>query len=332
MTISQKISRRTALSLLNAIALTGPACAFARAAAAQEAAPANPPLPADPGSAVPGAALDPTSRMSVPVMVGGKGPFPFIVDTALDRTIIAAELADELGLADGPKASVHTMSGRVNIDSAILPPLEINGLRLAPKAAPKAAPKFSEKNIGAKGVIGIDALKSQRIVLNFRTGTMTMNSDPVVDKDWDGETIVVTARSKLGQLVLTNAGIGTDDDGISVIINTGSETSVGNMALRRFMQRTGSLKSFKTATLISISGEQTPVDYIVVQRLRVGGMVVGNLPIAFTDAHPFRRLGLNRERALLLGMDMLKLFDQVALNFQRRTVQFFWQKAAKPAA
>lgn len=320
-------SRRSALAFLNAAAFAGPTSLFARLAAAQDGAPAAEPT-MEGGAQLLGAAVDKGARMSVPISVGGQGPFPFIVDTALERTIIATELAAQLKLADGPKTTIHTMTGRESISSAILPPLEINGVRLAPKAAPK----FSERNIGAKGVLGIDALKSQRIVLNLRTGSMTMNADPVMDKDWEGETITVTARSKLGQLVLTNAGVGTDDDGISVIINTGSETSVGNQTFKRFMQRTGSLTDFKMATLISITGESTPVDWVVVKRLRVGGMVVANLPIAFTDAQPFRRLGLNRDRALLLGMDVLKLFDQVALNFQKRTVQFFWQKPTRTAA
>jgi hypothetical protein len=333
MAIPVTISRRNALALLNAAALSGSSCLFSRLAAAQEAKPAPGAVapeapPADAGTQILGATLDPMSRMTVPVMIGGKGPFPFIVDTALERTIIATELASELGLAEGPKTTVYTMTGRESIGSAVLPPMEISGFRLAPKSAAM----FSERNIGGKGVIGIDALKSQRIVLNLKTGTMSMNTDPVMDADWKGETITVTARSKLGQLVLTNAGVGTEDDGISVIINTGSETSVGNQALKRFLQRTGSLKQFRTATLVSISGDQTPVDWVSVQRLRVGGMVVGSLPVAFTDAQPFRRLGLNRDRALLLGMDVLKLFDQVALNFQRRTVQFFWTVVPKTSA
>lgn len=321
--ITMKISRRDALALLNAVAISGTASLVSRGARAQEA-PAAP----EPAPPVLGATMDKSARMIVPVTIGGKGPFPFIVDTALERTIIARELADELGLPEGPKTTVYTMTGRENIGSAILPPMEINGFPLPVKSAAK----FGETNIGARGVVGIDALKSQRIVLNLRTGTMSMNTDPVMDADWQGETIIVTARSRLGQLVLTNAGVGTDDDQISVIINTGSETSVGNQALKRFLQRTGSLKSFRTAMLVSISGDQTPVDWVSVQRLRVGGMVVGSLPVAFTDAQPFRRLGLNRDRALLLGMDVLKLFDQVALNFQRRTVQFFWQKPASGAA
>jgi hypothetical protein len=321
------VNRRTLLAFLNAAAFAGSSTLFARLAAAQDATSAAPP-PAPPSGEILGAGLDSASRMTVPIMVGGQGPFTFIVDTALERTIIAGELAEQLNLAEGPKTTVHTMTGRVNIGSAILPRVELNGLVLPIKTAPK----FSEKNIGAKGVLGIDALKAQRVVLNLRTGAMTMNTDPTFDPNWDGETITVTARSKLGQLVLTNAGVGADDSDISVIINTGSETSVGNQALKKFMQRTGSLKNFKTATLISISGEQTPVDYVVTQRLRVGGMVVGSLPIAFTDAHAFRRFGLNRERALLLGMDVLKLFDQVALNFQKRTVQFFWTTPGKQAA
>ena len=320
------VNRRTLLALLNAAAFAGSSTLFARLAAAQEATSAPPP-PAVSGEIL-GAGLDSASRMTVPIMVGGQGPFTFIVDTALERSIIAGELAEQLGLAEGPKTIVHTMTGRVNIGSAVLPRVELNGLVLPIKTAPK----FSERNIGAKGVLGIDALKSQRVVLNLRTGAMSMNTDPTFDPDWQGETITVTARSKLGQLVLTNAGVGADDSNISVIINTGSETSVGNQALKKFMQRTGSLKNFKTATLISISGEQTSVDYVVTQRLRVGGMVVGSLPIAFTDAHAFRRFGLNRERALLLGMDVLKLFDQVALNFQKRTVQFFWTAPGKQAA
>ncbi len=329
--MSGSFSRRSALAFLNAAAFAGPASLFARLAAAQEAgasAAGETPSGQAPTGQMMGATLDNGARMSVPLSIGGQGPFPFIVDTALERSIISTELAAQLQLPEGPKTTIHTMTGRENVGSAILPALEINGVRLAPKAAPK----FSERNIGAKGVLGIDALKSQRIVLNLRTGTMTMNADPVVDKDWEGESIVVTARSKLGQLVLTNAGIGTDDDGISVIINTGSETSVGNQTLKRFMQRTGSLSDFKLATLVSITGESTPVDWVVVKRLRVGGMVVANLPIAFTDAQPFRRLGLSRDRALLLGMDVLKLFDQVALNFQKRTVQFFWQKPGKTSA
>lgn len=320
MSIVRKVGRREVLALLNAAAFALP-LGLPRLGFAQEAAPST----GEGATQSLDVPIEKDSRITVPIFLGGQGPFDFVVNTSSERTIIASELAEQLKLPDGPKIDVHTMNGRTSTPTAVLPQFELNGHPLAPTAAPK----FSERHIGAKGAIGIDALKSQRIVLDFKNATMTMNAEPRMASDWEGETITVTARSKLGQLVLTNAGIGTDDDQISVIIDTGSQVSVGNNALKRFMQRTGALTSFRTASLISITGDVTPVDYVVVKRLRVGGMVVANLPIAFADVHPFRRYGLNRERALLLGMDMLQLFDQIGLNFQKRTVQFFWKAGAK---
>ena len=47
--------------------------------------------------------LDATRRMSVKVMVGGEGPFSFLVDTGAERTVIARELAERLALVEGGK-------------------------------------------------------------------------------------------------------------------------------------------------------------------------------------------------------------------------------------
>jgi hypothetical protein len=264
--------------------------------------------------------LDTTSRVTVPISIGGQGPFTFLVDTGSERSVIATELAEGLRLEKGPEVAVDVMSGRVRSGTVLLPRFEIEGRALAPKAAPM----FPQRHIGAMGILGLDALKSQRVVLDFRNATMAMNAEPMVGPGWEGETVLVTARSRLGQLVLTNAGVGADDESISVVIDTGAQFSVGNETLRRFLLRSGGLGEVQQMDLISVTGDVTVADYSVVPRLRVGGMVITNLPIAFADVHPFRRFGLHRERSLLLGMDALARFDQIGLNFNRRTVRFFW--------
>lgn len=264
--------------------------------------------------------VDSAARVTVPVSIDGKGPFPFIVDTASERTVIASELANNLQLERGRRVQVHTVSGPVISDTVLLPKFAIDGRALAPKAAPH----FAERNIGAMGIIGLDVLKSQKIVLDFRRATMAMNAEPRPAPEWDGESILVTARSRLGQLVLTNAGLGPEDESIWVVVDTGAQFSIGNGALRRFVMRERGLGEQQKMDLISVSGEKMEADYIVVRRLRIGGMIISQLPIAFADVHPFRRFGLTRERALLLGMDVLRQFDQIGLNFANRTVQFFW--------
>ena len=314
MPLSRAVRRREALALLTGAAVAAPASFLPRGGFALELA------PADPSALNLGVGIDDASRVTVPMSIAGQGPFTFLVDTASQRTVIAAELAGQLGLAEGPTVTVHTLSGAVDVGTAILPKFEIEGRGLAPKAAPK----FAQRHIGAMGMLGLDALRSQRVVLNLRDASMAINAEPVVAPDWEGDTILGTARSRLGQLILTNAGLGLNDDSISVIIDTGAQFSVGNDALRRFILRAGGLGDVQKMDLYSVTGTTTVADYIVVRQLRVGGMVIRNLPVAFADVHPLRQLGLNREPALLLGMDALRQFDQIGLNFSRRTVTFYW--------
>jgi hypothetical protein len=60
----------------------------------------------------------------------------------------------------------------------------------------------------------------------------------------------------------------------------------------------------------------------VVPEMRVGGIVMQNVQIAFTDAPPFDLFGLSDRPALLLGTDLLKNFRRVSLDFRNRKVRF----------
>ena len=46
------------------------------------------------------------------------------------------------------------------------------------------------------------------------------------------------------------------------------------------------------------------------------------MPVAFADVHPFHKLGLADQPAILLGMDVLAHFDQVTIDFANRDVGF----------
>jgi hypothetical protein len=65
-----------------------------------------------------------------------------------------------------------------------------------------------------------------------------------------GYEIVVTARRRSGQLIMTDAEI----DGVmtDVVIDTGSDTSIGNRALQRALGKRGNLGQ---AVLTSVTGQ-----------------------------------------------------------------------------
>jgi predicted aspartyl protease len=254
-------------------------------------------------------------RMTVPVMIGGAGPFAFIIDTGAERTVIARELAATLGLTRGRNVRVTAMTGTSSVGTVMIPSLNISAIA----SAPIQAPALEQVNLGAQGLLGIDTLQGHALTIDFETNRMTLT--PSTRKKRRGgdhsDDIVVRAKSYLGQLIVTDAHY--RDRRIRVVLDTGSVVSMGNAALRKRIKQQG--KSQKI-TLKSVTGDVLLADYTQVERVEVGGVGFENLPVAFGDAAVFRRFGLDDKPALLLGMDALKLFRRVEIDFANREVRF----------
>ena len=272
----------------------------------------TPPPPVAP--TVVDARTDLNNRMTVPVTIAGHGPYAFVVDTGADRTVVSRELADTLRLEPGASATMHSMTGASEVATVRLRGLSVGGGR----RDEIHAPALSEANLGAKGLLGVDSLKGQRVVMDFRRGTFTI-ADGRTRDDYDPDTIVVTARSKYGQLVLVDADIaGTP---ITVIVDSGAQNTIGNLALLRMLTKRHKLKTVATE-LIDVTGARLPVEAASLDRIRIGGFTINSVPVGFADAHPFARFGLLERPAMLLGMDTLRSFRRVSVDFAQRKVRF----------
>jgi predicted aspartyl protease len=260
---------------------------------------------------------DVDARLTVPVTINGGGPYHFVVDTGAERTVISRELADRLTLAPSTPVTLLSVTGFDQVDTAIVAELKLTASRS--RLSDFQAPLLSEYNLGAPGMLGIDSLQTKRVVMDFRSMRMSISDAPRKALLDDNE-IVVTARRKLGQLILVDAD--ADGQKISVIIDTGSAVSIGNPLLRKKLAQRGRLGTTRPISITSVTGGQTPADYTQVDRIRIGGVTMADLPIAFADARIFHRLGLDRKPALLLGMDALTLFHRVSIDFANRNVRF----------
>ena len=258
---------------------------------------------------------DLSMRLSVPVMVGTRGPYQFVVDTGADRSVITRELATQLRLDAGEPAILHSMSGAGSVDTVRIPSLGIAGR----KTAPIIAPALPAQYLGASGLLGLDTLKGRRIVMDFahhRLSIMASGEHEASDPD----TIVVTARSRYGQLVLVDADV--DRTPITVIIDTGAQNTIGNGALRRLLAKRNRKLDFFKSELIDVTGGRLPADIAAVGRIRIAGLIMENVVVAFADAHPFQRFGLTDRPAMLLGMDTLRGFRRVSVDFAQKKVRF----------
>jgi predicted aspartyl protease len=259
---------------------------------------------------------DINDRMTVGVEIGGRGPFPFIVDTGAERTVISSELANSLSLRPGRSVMVHSMSEVSEIATVVIPALRVGNR----STEAIHAPALSRANLGASGILGVDTLQRQRVTFDFKHRQMTVTPSRGPEERWpDADTVVVTGRSLYGRLVLVDASV--DGQRVWVIIDTGSEVSVGNMALRTALARRNRLREIAPIHMMSITGGVISANYGFARLIRVGGLDINNLPIAFADVHPFRQLGLMNRPALLLGMDALQLFSKVSVDFPNRRVR-----------
>jgi predicted aspartyl protease len=260
---------------------------------------------------------DSMQRLTVPVTIGGGGPYQFVVDTGSERTVISRELAERLTLTPSRPVTVVSIAGENQVATATVPSLKLTAGR--GRMSEFDAPILSGVHLGAEGMLGLDSLRSKRVVLDFKAMRMSISEAGETAGD-DSDEIVVTAKRRLGQLVLVDAE--ADGQRISVVIDTGSAVSIGNDALRAKLARNGRLGLVVPISITSVTGEQTPADYSSIRKIRIGGVNLDNMPIAFADAGIFHHLGLDKRPALLLGMDALLLFDRVSIDFANRNVRF----------
>ncbi|HET7709245.1 MAG TPA: retroviral-like aspartic protease family protein [Sphingomicrobium sp.] len=258
------------------------------------------------------------SRLSVEVRVNGAGPYQFVVDSGADTSVVGLRIARNLSLPLGSPAVVNSMTARHIVDRVRVAELSVgsskfHGLQL---------PALKEVDVGGDGLIGIDALVQQRLMMDFEKKSIRVEDSRVPYKALPGE-IVITARRKRGQLILTKvkaAGLP-----LEAVIDTGSEVTIGNTKLRDRLIR-GQRDKFWTVEVTGVTGVTAKIQMAVIGHLELGPVTLRNVPMAFADVPPFDLFGLSREPALLLGTDMLENFRRVSLDFGARKVRFQLKK------
>ena len=266
---------------------------------------------------------DLNDRMTVAVTLAGRGPFRFLVDAGADRTAISSDVVRRIGLVMDGTANLHSITGAGIVQTA-----SVRDLRLSQRSAPApgqrsvptiAAPVLEAVNMGADGVLGTDTLHAQRIMFDFKASKLTITPSRRGQQMDEAGTIVVEASRREGRLIMTDAV--ADRQKLTVVIDTGSEICVGNSALRAALSRKGVLRNLGPVTLTSVTGEQIVGDHTILRSLQLGDVTLKDLAIVFTDAHTFKQMRLEDRPTLLMGMNAMRAFDKVSIDFANKTMR-----------
>ena len=264
------------------------------------------------------------SRMTVDVEVNGEGPFKFVVDSGADTSVIGRRLADRLGLDYASPVLLHAMT-----ESKVVERVEVDELQLGPTVTTDLElPVLRERDIGGDGMIGLDALVEQRLMMDFDRRIITVD-DAARRERYTGGTIVVTARLQKGQLILTEVEV--DEEAVDAVVDTGTEISIGNSALREKVRSAGT-GLMEKMTIYGVTGKPQEIDFVVLPRLKIGPIELRKVPIAFADVPPFAVFGIDDKPSLLLGTDLMEQFRRVSLDFKERRVRFQLKRCALSSA
>lgn len=262
------------------------------------------------------------TRMTVGVLVNGQGPFRFLVDSGADRSVVGTGVAERLRLPQGRSVTLHGVAGRSVVGTVKLARLAVGRNELRDFLVPA----LPERHLGAQGLLGIDALAEQRVMLDFDEKTITVGDAvrPLRAASTSDE-IIVTARRRNGQLILTQAEAGRQR--IAAVIDTGAQVTIGNRALYDALFRSRRKPPIATpTTLVSVTGESVAADMVKLPLVRIGGLVLQDVTLAFAEVPPFALFGLADRPAVLLGTDVLGAFRRVTLDFRKRKVRFLLRR------
>lgn len=255
-------------------------------------------------------------RMTLPVSIDSGPPLSFLIDTGAEISGVTPEVARTYGFAQTGSRTVIGIAGRQEVAT-----VRVSGLRFAHSdSADMEALLFSRQAMGADGYLGIDSLADQRIEFDFVNNRMQLRRSSRMPMRLSERSVVVRTREENGRLIFSTARVNRTD--AIVILDTGSTVTVGNAELMRQLAAKGRLGHTVRIEILSVTGKMVSADYAILREVMIGDVLIRRLPVAFATVEPFRHLGWEDRPALLLGMDALRAFAKVTVDFRNRAVKF----------
>jgi predicted aspartyl protease len=265
---------------------------------------------------------DRIGRIIVPVLIEGKGPFRFMLDTGANRSALSEQTAQALGLVpiEQSAVTVHGITGAAAMPVVRVRELRVGELQVLDQRLPVLpAPVFGNLD----GILGIDCLQESRIDVDFEYDRITVRPSPV-SRGAAGR-VRLDATLHHGGLLLLEGRVGRVR--AKAILDTGAERSLGNEALRdALLSRSGRGRRDTVTTVVGATAQLAQGKTFIAPNVDLGGLRLSNLAVTFGDLHVFRVWSLLDEPTLLIGMDLLGHLQEFSIDYPRRE---FYMKVRK---
>lgn len=257
--------------------------------------------------------MDRVGRIVVPVLIDGKGPFRFLVDTGADGSLVSAALATALGLVPS-QVRDERVEGTTGTER--LPCVTIDTLRIGSIVRHDIRMPVSRSRVmtGLDGILGMAGFGAVRVVVDFhRNKVQIIRSTRGLPPNFLG----IQARLTPGGLLVIPARVG--DIPVAAVIDTGATETLGNAALRRALLREAAASAAATQ-IYGVTRQVSAGGVALSPTIHLGPAAIENLGVVYSDIPIFRIWHLDSQPALIIGMNALGVVDALVLDYPRAQV------------
>jgi predicted aspartyl protease len=262
---------------------------------------------------------DTENHLTVAVRIDGNGPYRFVVDTGADRTVLATDVAAELGLLFRDNVMLEGVVRAVQAKTVTIRELSFGAVRYQSLVVPT----LPRSSLGAVGYLGLDTLDGHRVTFDFKNHTLLVGAphsrlSALLVRDNEARIRTIGSSGHLRALNCLVDGVRA-----AAFIDSGADLSAGNKALfDALASRNPAYGDIGRISLVDVTGGETSGSVTMVKKIQIMELELADCPLVIADFKVFDVWGLTRRPALLIGMNFLRRFSKVSIDYGLKELRF----------
>jgi predicted aspartyl protease len=258
-------------------------------------------------------------RLTVGVRLNGHGPYRFVVDTGADRSVLADNVAVSLGLLRDEAVMVQGVVRTIATQTVRLRSLETGPV----EREDLAIPVLPRALLGTDGYLGLDVIDGCRVTFDFRGHALEIGDRRIGFISYtvrpNEERVQVSGDN--GHLRAVDCRVGTVRS--TAFIDSGASVSVGNEKLFAALYDSDPrYNKIGVIPLTGVTGGQIDGAVTLVDKIRLKALNFSNCALVIADLQIFDLWGLAQTPAVLIGMNYLRQFANVSIDYGNKELRF----------
>jgi len=259
---------------------------------------------------------DHVGRVVVAATVNGKGPFRFIVDTGATNSTITPDLAQVLGLKPTEVRTilVNGITGTAQVSAVRLDRLQTGDLIVDGLVVPVVG---STVMAGADGILGAGGLTEKSLSVDFQRNRVRISGG--VEAAMHGQAFRIHATRLPHGLMILAMRVGRVR--AYAVIDTGSERTLGNLALRDALnerRRPGTVA--RVTSVYGATAQVEPGEILRAPTISIDTLRIEDVAVVYGDFHIFKVWDMQDKPAIIIGMDVLGTVSSLGIDFKNQDI------------